>query len=1054
MASAPLRMTLKDLFTVIIISSYISRCCGFNLDVRFPVVKEGTTKGSFFGLSVALHNQTDGSKSRYLLLTGAPKEKAQPFLKVNETGAVYSCPITTDTADCTRMDLITSTNPLEMLEGMWLGVTVASQRDYPGGRVLACGHRYVKVIKDDLWRMIGMCYVRGNDLTYDDSDDWQSYRYENCNPNFDMKEEGMCNMGISGGITKTDVYVGSPGSYWWQGNVHVTWRDPNPANFLDSTNAFQNLNKHYSYIGYSVLEEKKVLDKNAYTVVTGAPRYDFKGCVILAVKGDTSLQPTVYLYGEQVGSYFGNSIAITDLNNDDWNDLIVGAPFYFDRKKEEGGAVYIFKNVNGYFHEEATMVLWGATDSGFGMAVAAIGDVNQDGFQDFAVGAPFHDSGKVYIWMGSQMLISKRPSQIIDGSGVTNGGFQTFGYSINGGMDMDDNGYPDVLVGSLDDRVALLRARPVIHLEKTFSVSPRIVDPSDCLHAEQSCVTLEVCLSYTLSNGNKDFKRNITVNYTVEADRERRNSRVFFLDNKQSIYTGFLSMPSTRCQVLNLTLVRDRKTLDKLAPVVFFLNISLYEQTPKARRALQNLDAFPVLSEKQSLWEKTEINFLNACGSDNKCTSNLQLTAKFASEGLIPFPSQGNSQVLAYDTSMKKVVLLVNVTNLSSNGTVAEDAHQAMLKITVPPSLRYSGYRATDPSIQCQPEDTLLLLLCELGNPFAGGKMAELRITFEAHGITLYTRDIQSQLQLSTVSEQSDLKPVFAILVVEYTIQTSFSVDPPEMNTYFSGKVIGESAMNSTSNVGSPVEFTFTVGMQGAPLGTMGTLEVHFEWPYEVSNGKWLLYLTEILTTGTSETHCVPPGKVVNFLNLTLSENGKQRLRREAEKTHSREPQSSITGKATRKTYLLDCEKGTAHCQKFSCPLHNMSNVAKVIVRTRVWNSTMLEDYADAFRVQVKGKATLKLATNISTIKIISDTREFTLDIDPNLGVEKKYEAPLWIIILAALAGALLLGLIVLILWKCGFFKRASRRQMYEAKGQKAEIKIQPSETERLTEDH
>lgn len=37
---------------------------------------------------------------------------------------------------------------------------------------------------------------------------------------------------------------------------------------------------------------------------------------------------------------------------------------------------------------------------------------------------------------------------------------------------------------------------------------------------------------------------------------------------------------------------------------------------------------------------------------------------------------------------------------------------------------------------------------------------------------------------------------------------------------------------------------------------------------------------------------------------------------------------------------------------------------------------------------------------------------------------------------------------------QCGFFKRASRREMYEAKAQKAEIKIQPSETERLTEDY
>lgn len=31
---------------------------------------------------------------------------------------------------------------------------------------------------------------------------------------------------------------------------------------------------------------------------------------------------------------------------------------------------------------------------------------------DFAVGAPFQDSGKVFIWMGSKNGISKEPSQV------------------------------------------------------------------------------------------------------------------------------------------------------------------------------------------------------------------------------------------------------------------------------------------------------------------------------------------------------------------------------------------------------------------------------------------------------------------------------------------------------------------------------------------------------------------------------------------------------------------------------------------------------------------
>lgn len=64
-----------------------------------------------------------------------------------------------------------------------------------------------------------------------------------------------------------------------------------------------------------------------------------------------------------------------------WKDLIVGAPFYFERSKHEGGAVYIYMNKNGAFSQKADLVLHGSKDSAFGMAVVAIGDVNQDGFQ-------------------------------------------------------------------------------------------------------------------------------------------------------------------------------------------------------------------------------------------------------------------------------------------------------------------------------------------------------------------------------------------------------------------------------------------------------------------------------------------------------------------------------------------------------------------------------------------------------------------------------------------------------------------------------------------------
>ncbi|XP_017157196.1 integrin alpha-3b isoform X1 [Poecilia reticulata] len=1001
-------------------------CDGFNIDAKFPVIKQGKTDGSFFGFSVALHRQTKGS-DKYLLLVGAPKEKANSLPNVNETGAVYACPISEDRTDCTRMDLVTSTKPSEIVEGMWLGVTVATQRSLKEGRVLACGHRYVKISTGQR-RMIGKCFVRSNDLTLDNNDLWQTDSYERCNPGDDHKKEGMCNLGISGGITETDVVLGATGSNNWKGNVHLTWRDPNPDNYGTSIQrTIKDDKKNNIYIGYSVLEEQKLLSSHHNTVVTGSPRDESKGSVMLGEQIQDKIQITHTILGEQVGSYFGSSLAATDLNNDGWNDLIVGAPFYFDRNALSGGAVYVFMNENGSFQSTCTMKLTGEAFSGFGTAVAAIGDVNQDGFQDFAVGAPFHGTGRLYIWMGSKTGVSQQPSQIIEGTSVVNGNFQTFGYSINAGMDTDNNGYPDILVGSLDERVALLRARPVIHLTIDFTAEPKIVDPKNC-PAANPCISVKACLSFTLSNGNKNFKKNINIPCEVEADTLfSKKPRVQF-QNGVNKFTITLTQPSSSpvCRVLKLS-VEDR-VKDKLEPVVFSLNVTLPEHDGNPRSIE---DLFPTKSPEQKLTQRTEINFQKACGVDNKCTSNLQLSAEFAHDNGTLVPRKKLVQVLQFDKSLKRIKLLVVVTNFDSSGKAAEDAHLAMLNVSIPNAIQYSGVRSDNPDVECRFDVTVM---CELGNPLKAKEKVSLQLLFETSGIDLYTTAIEIQLMLSTLSEQSDLRPATAALQIESIIKPSFFPEDFEEKTKFGGTVKGEYAMHNTSDAGSLVEFTLNVNMHDEPLGDMGILAVEFDWPFEVPNGKWLLYLTKIVVNGESEMDCIPAG-VINPLNLTLSESrpSQARSKRQTDENdmeekiqlHVVEPQAAITLHPSRKSYVLDCSVGTARCVKFTCPLLNMSRTAKIRVRSRLWNSTMLEDYPNALNVRVKVRATLKLITDKPTIKMDTIDLPLTVYIEPEESVEIPYELPLWIIISAAVAGLLLLGIIILIMWKLGFFKRA-----------------------------
>ena len=72
-----------------------------------------------------------------------------------------------------------------------------------------------------------------------------------------------------------------------------------------------------SSTGYSVLEEKKLLSRDDHTVLTGSPRDESKGAVMFGKKTDKNIALDFVIPGEQVGSYFGNSLAVTDLNNDE-----------------------------------------------------------------------------------------------------------------------------------------------------------------------------------------------------------------------------------------------------------------------------------------------------------------------------------------------------------------------------------------------------------------------------------------------------------------------------------------------------------------------------------------------------------------------------------------------------------------------------------------------------------------------------------------------------------------------------------------------------------------
>ncbi|KAI1899994.1 hypothetical protein AGOR_G00067650 [Albula goreensis] len=432
---------------------------GFNLDTTDTLTKRGEG-GSFFGFSVALHQQVTPEPHSWILV-GAPQARGHKAQQNSRPGALYRCPISAKAHDCERVDIDGDVETdRESKDNQWLGVTVKSQGI--GGKVVTCAHLYElrqRVREPSETRdPIGRCYVLSDDLT--ERDDLDGGEWKFCEGRPQTHEQfGFCQQGLAASFTPDNNFIlfGAPGTYNWKGLLFMAspvedalvYKTLEPSH---RPSIFEDVAQN-SYLGFSVDSAKGLLSRAELTFVAGAPRANHTGAVVLLRKDNVyRLVPKLILWGEELASSFGYSVATADLNQDGWTDLIVGAPNFFDRKAEIGGAVYVYLNPSGHWEEARPIRLNGTHDSMFGLTVNSVGDLDQDGYGDIAVGAPFDGDGKVFIFRGSEYGIDTKPSQVLDGADA---GVKQFGYSISGGLDIDGNSYPDMAVGSLNDQVVL-----------------------------------------------------------------------------------------------------------------------------------------------------------------------------------------------------------------------------------------------------------------------------------------------------------------------------------------------------------------------------------------------------------------------------------------------------------------------------------------------------------------------------------------------------------------------------------------------------------------------
>ncbi|XP_057269973.1 integrin alpha-7 isoform X4 [Pezoporus wallicus] len=986
----------------------------FNLDTGSAVLKDGAS-GSFFGFAVALHRQLSPEPAGWLLV-GAPQAPALPSQGANRTGGLFACPLTLEPSDCWRVPIDDGVDlERESKENQWLGVSVSSQG--AGGKIVTCAHLYEARhrVRQPLETrdVLGRCFVLGQDLRDEpEGGDWSFCRGRPQG----HEQFGSCQQGLAAAFSPDRLYLllGAPGTYNWK--------------------------------GFSVASGAGLTRRRELSFVTGAPRANHTGAVVILRRDSANrLVPEAVVPGQQLSSAFGHSVAVLDLNSDGWLDLAVGAPHFFERQKEIGGAVYVYINPAGRWDAATPVRLNGTRGSMFGIALSTAGDLNHDGFEDLAVGAPFDGAGKVYIYHGSSLGIAATPAQVLDGEAV---GVTAFGYSLSGGLDVDGNLYPDLLVGSLSDTVVLYRARPVAHVSRNVTLDPPNIDleQSNCRHQEGVCVDVSACFSYTATPGS--FGPRLALQYVLEADAERRRlghtPRGVFLSRRSSDpehqFSGIVELPRQQARVcVTATFQLQDNIRDKLRPITMTLAYGihgggatrLHQDSARLRRASVLPPLSPVLSPQQPNSHRTEVHFLKqGCGDDKICQSNLQLHFQFCARlgdaEFLPLPWGDDGAAILAISDQKDVALEIHVTNEPSEPAEpqrdGDDAHEALLSASFPPELPYSALRhdegqPTEKPVLCLANQNGSRVECELGNPLRRGAEVRFFLILSTSGITLQTTDLAVELVLSTISEQPGLVPVVARarVVIELPLSVTGVAVPPRL--FFGGTVRGESAVKHESQVGSAVRFEVTVSNRGQSVKTLGSAFLTLLWPHELPNGKWLLYPLhmELVVAPGQGLPCSP---AANPLRLALEPQG--------------QPEQSTPGAwwvpaaaERRRNVTLDCAQGTARCRPFRCPLPSFERAAMLSARGRLWNGTFLEEFLAVTSVELIIRASVSVTSSIKNLVLRDASVKIPVSIylDPSAAVAGG--VPWWVILLAVLAGVFLLALLVAGLWKAGFFRRA-----------------------------
>ncbi len=213
---------------------------------------------------------------------------------------------------------------------------------------------------------------------------------------------------------------------------------------------------HEESFGWSVASAGDVNADGYDDVIIGAPWADYpeghegRAYVFYGSPTGLALTPNWSAESNIWWSGFGTWVdSAGDVNNDGFSDVIIGHPGWSSPEDAEGRAYIYLGSATGLALTYAWTFENNYANSELGNAVAGVGDVNGDGYDDVMVGGgkyanPDPYEGVAYFFLGSATGPSLIPTWSLEG----NQAYAQFGWRISPAGDVNKDGFYDVLIGA------------------------------------------------------------------------------------------------------------------------------------------------------------------------------------------------------------------------------------------------------------------------------------------------------------------------------------------------------------------------------------------------------------------------------------------------------------------------------------------------------------------------------------------------------------------------------------------------------------------------------